>query len=171
MKILIIDDNNDNLEAAKKLLTDHEVITANSYEAAEELLIGDDHFSRRKDSNVPVENFDLVITDLFMPASPTGLGDKSMAGQETPYGFVLALLCLRLGINKIAIMTDSNHHKNPISWALDNLGGNDSKPFKVNETTMLFASNLIIWDNQRCDQGLPFIKDYERALKLILNSK
>ena len=66
-------------------------------------------------------NFDVVLTDLLVPASrqaqgPDGMG---MVGQEMPLGATIALLAIAVGVKKVAVVTDMNHHNHPASAAFD----------------------------------------------------
>ncbi len=60
-----------------------------------------------------------------MPAEPTTLGHeacKEFVGREIAIGFPLILELSRLGIKKIAVATDMNHHKHPMSAVVDWFG-------------------------------------------------
>jgi len=116
MKILVIDDTQAQLDHAKNVLADYEVTIAGSWREGKEAL--------------EMGGWDLVLTDLSMPAEGDGQGPdgRKYVGQPTPYGFPLALLALKLGIPKVAIVSngqgdDGNHHDHPIFWASDNLHG------------------------------------------------
>ena len=57
-----------------------------------------------------------------MPAEPTTLGDrarKEFIGREIAIGFPLVLELSRLGIKRIAVATDMNHHNHPMSAVVD----------------------------------------------------
>ena len=125
MKILVVDDNRENLEAAVQQLSDeHEVETASSFvEAARRLngrhvSVGD--YGKLEEFG-PVE-FDAVLLDLFMPGEPTGAygsyGNVTFV-KDVPYGFVLALRALQCGVKFVAIATDTNHHTGELPSALD----------------------------------------------------
>jgi CheY-like chemotaxis protein len=114
MRILVIDDLSEQREHAKQALVGHEVMTANGW----------------KDGAAAIESggWDAVLTDLSMPGEGDGQGDgRQYVGQQTPYGFALAMLALKFGISKIAVVSngqaDANHHSHPIYWASDSLHG------------------------------------------------
>ena len=67
------------------------------------------------------QNFDVVLTDLLVPASRQAQGDegKPFVGQEMPLGTTIALLALCNGVRKVAVVTDKNHHAHPASAAFD----------------------------------------------------
>jgi len=66
--------------------------------------------------------FDVVMTDLFVPASERAQGGAGLqhVGQQMPLGTTIALLALAVGIKKVAVVTDMNHHHHPASAAFDN---------------------------------------------------
>ena len=116
MKILVIDDTQIQRAHAITALAVHDVTVAEGWGLAKYLL--------------EEERWDLVLTDLSMPAESDGQGNEGLkyVGQPTPYGFPLALLALKLGVPKVAIVSngqgeDGNHHAHPIFWASDELHG------------------------------------------------
>ncbi|MFA6445724.1 MAG: hypothetical protein WCW14_00535, partial [Candidatus Paceibacterota bacterium] len=74
-------------------------------------------------------NFDVVLTDLLVPASQQAQGPDGSryVGQEMPLGTTIALLALVAGVKKVAVVTDMNHHNHPASAAFDCFG-NTNKP-------------------------------------------
>jgi len=51
-----------------------------------------------------------------------------MVGKLVPYGMNVAMLALRCGVPKVAVVSngqgdDGNHHNDPILWACDDLNG------------------------------------------------
>lgn len=155
MKILIIEDKPLHILCAEQFAkeTDHEITILTTYHEAEEALCGNDKFGdKNRFGRYPYEQkFDVLLTDLLLPASKAGQGDDKYTGQEMPYGVALALLAMRTGVKKIGLLTDGNHHNHPFIWALDPLGGYDGKPFMINDIKLLFASNNFIhienWKN------------------------
>lgn len=113
MRILVIDDLPEQREHAKQALVGHEVVTANGWSDGAKAIEGG--------------GWDAVLTDLSMPGEGDGQGDDRHVGQQTPYGFALAMLALKSGISKIAVVSngraDENHHSHPIYWASDSLHG------------------------------------------------
>lgn len=84
-------------------------------------------------------NFDVVLTDLMMPASRSAQGDQGMqfVGKQMPVGTFLILLALNAGVKNIAMVTDMNHHHHPASAALDPI---NRKIIKVGDVK-IFATN------------------------------
>lgn len=75
-------------------------------------------------------DFEMVLTDLMMPAEKSGQDSTGLRLLNTavPYGFAIALLALKSGAKKVAIVSngqadDGNHHNHPILWACDSIGG------------------------------------------------
>ncbi|MDP3731047.1 MAG: hypothetical protein Q8R34_00950 [bacterium] len=69
----------------------------------------------------PVPDFDVVLTDLMVPASKQAMGGAGMrlAGQEMGLGTTIAFLALSKGVKLVAVITDMSHHAHPASAALD----------------------------------------------------
>lgn len=85
------------------------------------------------------QGFDVVLTDLMLPASEETLGTDVITkyvGQKMPLGFVLALLAAKAGVKRIGVVTDLNHHAHPISAALDHLTG----VFTIEDAKMVFSN-------------------------------
>jgi len=74
----------------------------------------------RKEATVH-PNFDVVLTDLLVPASSRTQGTKGQqfVGKEMPLGSIIALLALTRGVKMVAVVTDSGHHDHPASAAFD----------------------------------------------------
>ncbi len=69
----------------------------------------------------PSPSFDVVLSDLLMPASEMTMGQDGMkyVGQEMPVGFALSLMASLYGAKYVAVVTDANHHDHPASAMLD----------------------------------------------------
>lgn len=70
-------------------------------------------------------DFDVVLTDLFLPASGEAQGQvgRSLVGQSMPIGTFIVLYAMKAGVKKIALVTNMNHHNHPASAAVDCLNG------------------------------------------------
>lgn len=79
-------------------------------------------------------DFDIVLTDLLVPASRQAQGGEGMkfVGQEMPLGTTIALYALCAGVKKVAVVTDMNHHHHPASAAFDYIDGRRCKLEGVN---------------------------------------
>lgn len=131
LKILVVDDKKEHLEEAIEKLNEHDVTTASSYDVAEGYLAGSlsfiypcsrwDNVGRDENGGFIKQEFDAVLTDLFLPASTRGVFPEILKlEEEIPYGLVLAMLAMRLDI-PVAIVSRDGHHSHPILWAMDTL--------------------------------------------------
>src|SRR3989344_8655131 len=125
-KILVIEDDLVNVEAAKASLTNHEVTIAQSIQEAFDILC-DWRWGRG-------ESFDIVMTDVNMPREKFGgVGGRVISfpderPESLPAGMAFALAAANLGA-KVAILSDRDHHKDYISALLD-LVANDPRDSK-----------------------------------------
>lgn len=86
----------------------------------------------QKESQIPY--WDVVLSDLLMPASRETMGDKGMkfVGQEMPLGFAIVLLAALNGAKYVAVATATNHHHHPAVAALDRFRPDYGRPAKPN---------------------------------------
>lgn len=144
MKILVIDDSQIHLQAARQTLVGHELtLCATHDKALEHLLPKRDEEKLNAllakcpetaperapavekayaDSLLPY--WDAVLCDLLMPAGNNAQGREGYqyVGQEMPVGWALALRAAKAGAKFVAVVTDMNHHDHPASAMLDGLG-------------------------------------------------
>ena len=111
MKILLLEDNPQNIESLKNAIlnacpiADITVMTE----------IGASFYGYGVDEAVKLASYDAVITDVNMP----GYTDRD-GMIMSPIGPVIALKALQQGVKRIAILTDANHHEaSPVSKAAD----------------------------------------------------
>ncbi len=112
-RILVIDDSPRHRQSAiEELGSENDIVVLGSYVEGVVLL------SRS-------EGVDVVLCDLLMPAESKTLGSEGFAfiGHEIAVGLTFALKAAQVGIPHIAVVTDANHHKHPMSAALDWIGG------------------------------------------------
>ena len=152
MRILIVDDNQEQLTAAKEQLgSEHELVTMSRYEEAENIL------ARVLRGEEPP--FDAVLTDLLMPAPRLdACRSSNIIGQEMPIGTTLAFLALRAGTNKVAVVSNMNHHKHPASAALDPF----LHPFRLGDCVILLTNCHLVWHTET--------KDWSHALYELINA-
>jgi len=83
-----------------------------------------DAYKKATDRATMRHNFDVVLTDLLVPASRQAQGPQGeeMVGKEMPLGATIALLAIAVGVKKVAVVTDMNHHNHPASAAFDCFG-------------------------------------------------
>ena len=153
LSILVVDDEKNHRRSAEILLKGHNLLVVGSYDEAKDLLapkVDYDLASKlNKDQGLPwgdaykkattYPSFDVVLTDLMMPASRSAQGPEGLAfvGKQMPVGTFLILLALAAGVKNIAMVTDMNHHNHPASAALDPISGS---VITVGETK-IFATN------------------------------
>jgi len=144
VNILVIDNTHAQLAAAKTQLEalGHTVTCVNSFYGFMTLAMKNAHSTLRFWE--PKLAFDVVLTDLFMPAAPNGLADHGAAkkyfisrsydridGQmqvsgvprpdapEVAYGLVIAMVAAMAGAKKVGILSIGDHHDDPMAWAMD----------------------------------------------------
>ena len=110
MKVLLLDDSVKHRRAGKRQLEalGHEVVAFSDYTEACERAKSD--------------SFDVALIDLLMPAEGMMLGANALKehlGKEIGVGFPMLLILSKLGISKIAVATDANHHNHPMSALVD----------------------------------------------------
>ena len=138
MKVLVIDDGQNNQGAAKAQLSNHEIVVVGSYNEGQKLV---------KEKH----DFEVVLVDLLIPASgqSIGLDNRHLVGEEMPVGIFLGLLAAVNGAKFVAVFTDTDHHSHPASACFDAFnrnGENEPSPFRVEEAKMLL-SNTRNWVN------------------------
>ena len=143
MRVLLVDDNLRHRRAGTRQLETlgHEVIALCDYGEA------------RKRAGA--ESFDVALIDLLMPAEPTTLGAearKEFVGHEIAVGFPLILKLTHLGIKKVAVATDTNHHDHPMSAIVDWF---HSDALEVN------GAKVLIMHAPMCEDGA---KDWGKVL-------
>lgn len=145
MRILVIDDSQIHLAAARQTLTGHDLTLVDNYDEAVQVLhrgisdyeayhriieerglssapYGDPEVRRIAESFRPPK-FEAVLCDLLMPSGRETLAVAGeWAGELVPYGMSLALQAVLHGARCVAIVTATNHHMHPASAMLDPLG-------------------------------------------------
>jgi len=83
-----------------------------------------DAWKKAREAATSYSEYDVVLTDLMVPASRQALGSDGtqFAGQEMPLGSIIALRALRFGVRNVAVVTDMSHHDHPASAAFDGFG-------------------------------------------------
>lgn len=115
MKVLLLEDNPENIKALQEALKGHEValvteVTDFFYEKGTRGYGGD------KETDLSV--YDAVITDVNMPA----VTDEGIT--MGPIGLLIGYKALQHGVRRIWVITDSNHHEpNVISKGFDLFNG------------------------------------------------
>ncbi len=113
MKILVVEDNARNQQAAKEQLEGHELTIVDELTEA--------RFALERDME-----FDVVLCDMELPESATcGVvenhhftGDTSRRDTAAinEYGFSIALLAIQRGVRRVAMVTSTFHHHSPMAY-------------------------------------------------------
>ena len=136
-KILVIDDNAANQDAARGLAdADHEVTVIGSYDEACKAFILDPLLNKGT-------RFDIVFLDLLMPcpcdSAWLSSSEQEFDGQEMPFGFSLLFLAVLSGAKHVAVVTDRNHHLHPMVASLDKVDPPyNKKQFQLNGAVVRF---------------------------------
>lgn len=168
MKILVVDDNQINLNAAAAQLAGHDLILVDDYEKAQYLINGSPWSKTEK------ESFDAVLVDLLMPA--TGLGsvsdDNPLVGREMPVGVFLALLAIKNNVKYVAVFTDSNHHDHPASTCFDAINNYSSSPRPITiGKSYLAMCNYTNWIGLFSKENLKIGISYEEQNRMTVEEK
>ena len=141
MRILIIEDKPQHILSAEKFAGEcgHDVVIAKSYEEAEVILnLGHDGPTGWKNKDKILQKFDVVLTDLMLPAALYGLGSNELKAKfqvtQQPYGLIFILVALRHGVKAIGLLSDGNHHEHPMVWGMDLV---DNVPIRIGDTVIL----------------------------------
>lgn len=157
MKILVIDDQPQNIASAHLTLVGHEVTAVDSIQGAYDLRFAD---------------FDLILTDLWMPKGDFGghtyCGE---AGSETmvPAGLVLAILAAQCG-KKVIICTDSDHHKDVVCTMLDRVHYGKEQMISFVEARCANVDgiwkdgNIVLQKRLWGSDNGPVIKDWQKVI-------
>ena len=125
-RVLVIDDNEDNLALARHLLQpQHQLVTACGFEQGMKALENGE--------------FDAVLSDMEMPANkryPSLSFSSTRLGEDYGYGFFSVFEVTSRGL-PIAVVTAGNHHSSWISAGLDTL-----KKAVVNGQKVLFYNSI-----------------------------
>lgn len=149
MKILVIDDNQTNLNAAKAQLNEHELTLIRTYDEGEELLC--------------CEIYDVALIDLMLPASKNQQSRKGLTfvGQQLPVGIFLAILAVKKSVKYVAVFTDTDHHSHPASACIDPI--NTPNYFNMGGSKVIFSNNRN-WINDFHPNNLAIMMSDEEVL-------
>lgn len=199
MRILVFDDNEINRAAAYAQLKDHDLTVVGTYDEAQELLtpqvdedkvssilknqFGDKEEERdlmkyfaaidmARQQAIIYPAFDVVLTDLLVPASSWMQGEKGreFVGKEMPLGIFIGLMAaVRARAKYVAVFTDKGHHSHPASACFDVFnpeGEYEPKAFMVEGSKVLLC-NARNWINEfRPENLVEEISDEERKNNL-----
>jgi CheY-like chemotaxis protein len=145
-KILVIDDTPQHQKSAEILLAEYDLTIARGYDEAMDYL-----------KNNP---YDVVLTDMEMPASKHVM--DQILGELIPYGLLLYSEAARCGAKHVAVVTNLNHHTDPIANAFDTFCHNS---IRVENAVVKFMHAPMTSINGE------YAKDWKEALERLQNNK
>ncbi|MES2059494.1 MAG: hypothetical protein V4438_00520 [Patescibacteria group bacterium] len=184
MNILIVEDKEENIAAAKRVLVGHNLTIVTGFDAALSAL------KRNHYEVLPVEapeKFDVVLTDCMY--SKGGTACMSAVGEEVvrrqgdmPYGPLVVFHAIEAGVKHIGLITQGSHHDDPFVFGLENLIG-----FKGQNVNVVITSRCDLciykdtfapvnyhelgdkkfWELRKGDK-LDWVKDWETLLNRAL---
>lgn len=117
LEILIVEDNTLHQEAARELLKEHNVQIVGNFDEAMDYLVGGSIYSPNQGNK---KRYDVVLTDLFFPQGRGDCqADRSSASKEMPFGYAVALAAVNEGVQYVGVVSDGNHHQDPMAYTLD----------------------------------------------------
>jgi len=102
-KILLVEDQQDNIRAAKEFLKEFDLTIVKNYNDAIRV--------------ISEKSFDVLMTDVNIPK-----GKDSVCTNDSktyPLGLIIALRAMSHGIKKVGILTSGDHHTDAITYAFD----------------------------------------------------
>lgn len=126
-----------------------------------------DYYDKAEEMATSHPDFDVVLTDLLVPASGQAQGGEGLkfVGQEMPLGTTIALYALCAGVKKVAVVTDMNHHHHPASAAFDRLDGEPCKLVGVNIICTNHVGSIAIDEETGELVDVEFLKSEEGKVK------
>jgi CheY-like chemotaxis protein len=119
LEILVVDDSDVHRNAASILLADHNPTIVDSFDSANDVLVGKYDWETRTTYK---KEFNVVLTDLLFPqgrGAMQGYEGLMLKNEPMAFGFPLVLIAARQGVKHIAIVTDMNHHQHPMAYTFD----------------------------------------------------
>jgi CheY-like chemotaxis protein len=124
-------------------------------------------------------DFDVVMTDLMVPASARAQGPdgKKFIGQEMPLGTSIALLAITRGIKNVSVVTNMSHHDHPAAATFDRFKSNgyqgtgETKIPDLNIICTNHTQEVLIDEQTKKIVPWEFLKSYEGERKYPLKTK
>lgn len=166
MKILLVEDTQRHIDAAKSQLSEHELTIVTGFDQArEELGLRCMDTPRHDNYGLEVLPFDVLLTDVMLPKGGSecmGPEGQELAEQQgpMPYGPIIALHAIQRGIKRVGILTDGNHHSDPFIFAFDNLKG-----FQIADVRVVCSNEYVILGSSIRE----LIKDWAKLLEMVVN--
>lgn len=165
MKILVVDDSPRNQQAAREQLGDaHELTIVADYRKAASAL----EWAERG-------TFDAVLTDMEIPERAEGGMAHGSGGGATvhwntadinSFGFAIALMAVRCGVKRVAMLTSTHHHHGAMASAVFALRG---PAFEIDGARVVFeADSLTKMRGENPETLDQFVKNWASALAYLM---
>ncbi len=178
-RILVVDDTQRHLDAAKQQLSgpDTEVVTTTSYWEALLMLKRTSPLYTKTEELI--EKFDVVLSDLLMPAAPNQMGAVELGyeggkhvGLEFPAGWGLLFVAVKHGVPLIGEASVCSHHNHPAAAIMDFISGrNYYGAFKavMNSSTVVITGNppTLRVEDSALDRSDQWTKDWATLLRWV----
>ena len=139
-RILVVEDTEMHIEAAREQLRDYKLTIASDYRKFLEQLLGTCIVKMIAGYPDRIElapgfpkssSYDVVLTDMNFP--------EKQGGSENTLGYVAAMMCAAARVPLIGIVSATNHHKGPLAEGLAKLEYSESKGvFQVGDTRIMY---------------------------------
>lgn len=169
-KILLVEDNDLYVESSV-FPEGVEVTRVKTYMQAMDELFGRSEYGSRDEEIKNPKGYSYLLTDLNFPrgdSNPTYYQQHEDRQVPQPLGYPLAFIATEIGIPKIGIYTDTNHHQGSMAATSDDLD------HLTQEGTRVGNSHLIYWDcrswirNEKREQRMKELfqneEDYEKRV-------
>lgn len=165
MKILVFEDTEKHIEAAKEQLKDHDLTIVSSWK---EFIGYPDHtydyhgalnyeFIEEPEKFLEhLGRFDVALLDVNVP----GILDINNSEPEAAIGPIALIKALEAGVPYIALITDKDHHDDAVSNSFDLWLRYRGEPFMIGSSKLLLTSDLICWNSE--DE---LIKNWSKAVE------
>ena len=178
LEILVVEDSPEHIESAKIAFPgpDFNLTLAKDYFEARKLITpllkcspedGNwdkfwkeyrEEFEELKETGQVKSKFDVVLTDLLMPTSPTSDEDY-----QSGYGFPIALMAAKYGVPNIAVVTRGNHHQERIIHGLEDISGQSFEKALRGGFRRIDNSNVLFTCAPVYDHNGIWVKDWKKV--------
>jgi CheY-like chemotaxis protein len=167
-KILVCEDNEANIEAAKTQLAEHDVFVARTLTEAMGFL------GNQAAEDVPYYakgiavkgDIDVLLTDMHM--SGGSIPCLYELGPETAgVGVLIALRAAVVGIRHVGLMSDANHHQDAMTAGIDMVSGTwftTERSLRVNDSVVVITMAEMVFDNLQRE----YVKNWHLLLEGLL---
>ncbi len=189
LEILVVEDTPIHQEAARRLLSEHNVQIVSTFDEATDLL----RIPLKWEGSIVQPVYDAVLTDMFLTQ---GQGRclspdmKHLAKEQMPFGYPIALMACQKGVPYVAIVSDADHHSGPMAYSIDffakeyidrktiqQVGNSRLAVFnrRIKNWTYLGRDGKIVLEDplrpssQKIGEGATLVKNWAEALDYVRN--